>query len=197
MVMSAAEPRKPVTPLTAEPGKAELQQIGNSDVAALRLPPGRFHVVTAWPESLDLCSKALSRLGLGVPEKVGDAIVTAEGSAMRVAPGRWFFDGLDPTPAADGSEKFAVTDLSDGTAMFSIYGEKATRLAQKLIMVDLSGDTAAPPRVMQTGSSHGIGLTMLWSERNQFKLFCEKSYERDFWHMLQAELAEFTIDETA
>tara|TARA_Y200000002_G_scaffold347642_1_gene322969 strand:+ start:378 stop:971 length:594 start_codon:yes stop_codon:yes gene_type:complete len=197
MAMSAAEPIKPVTHLTAEPGKAELQQIGNSDIAAMQLPPGRFHVITAWPDSLDQCSKALSRLGLGVPEKVGDAIVTAEGSAMRVAPGRWFFDGLDPGPAADGSEKFVITDLSNGMAMFKIHGEKATRLAQKLIMVDLSGDRPAPPVVMQTGSSHGIGLTMLWSERNQFKLFCEKSYERDFWHMLQAELAEFTIDETA
>ena len=196
MAMSAVKPEKPVTPLTAVPGKTGMQQVGNGDVSAMRLPPGRFHVVTAWPDSLDLCSKALSRLGFEVPEKVGDAIVTAEGSAMRVAPGRWFFDGLDPTPAADGSEKFAVTDLSDGTAMFSIHGEKVMRLAQKLIMVDLSGDTPAPPRVMQTGSSHGIGLTMLWSERNQFKLFCEKSYETDFWHMLQAELAEFTIDDT-
>lgn len=196
MAMSAVEPMKPVTPLTAEPGKAGLQQVGNNDVAAMRLPPGRFHVVTAWPDSLDRCSKALSRLGLEVPEKVGDAIVTAEGSAMRVAPGRWFFDGLDPAPAADGSEQFVITDLSDGMAMFSIHGEKATRLAQKLIMVDLSGDRPAPPVVMQTGSSHGMGLTMLWSERNRFKLFCERSYERDFWHMLQTELAEFTIDDT-
>jgi len=157
-------------------------------VAPRETPP--VTLLAAWPGTEAELVAIIATAGIVLPRVAGSSLRSGDAVAHCQSPGCWLVEHpgtlLPQIEAGIGT----ATDLSEGRSSFIIEGADAVDLAQKLAPVDFAA-AHDPMCFVQCGSDHGIALA-LWRETEiRFIAYVERSYGHDFWHVLEAESAEF------
>lgn len=106
-------------------------------------------------------------------------------TVLGTGPGRWLFIGRAPKDLVDLLAGIAsLSDLSDGYALFEVWGEKVREVLSKGIPIDLNGD-AFSSDVGVTVVAH-MGAVIWRNEQDRFSIAVFRSYTGSFWHWLSA-----------
>lgn len=128
----------------------------------------------------DLCAA----LGVALP-KTQHRMTHGAVNYLWVGPSSWFVSGDAPDlleTLSALSDLAAVTDQSDGHALFAISGQNARHTLAKLVPIDLHESVFSQDAVALTLAGH-IGVK-LWREDNDFILACFRSFGMALWHSL-------------
>lgn len=148
--------------------------------------------ISAMPQKAAALIAEIAAHGFELPPRTGTSTRSPDGTVAHCqSPGRWLVEiAGNPLPDLD-PQTGSVTDLRQARASFAFAGEDAVELAQKLAPVDFADAQHGPMSFVQSGSDHSIDLALWRDGADSFVVYVERSFARDFWHVLDAETAEF------
>jgi sarcosine oxidase subunit gamma len=151
---------------------------------------GSILQVQAWPDTLKTVEAVLiSELLDEDAPPIGSALIRSNTVVATIAPGRFMLAGPEgllariegALPANEG----AVTDISHGRVVLRAEGERAERVLQSCVMLDLDAKAFPPGRVAQTAIHHVDVLIHRQSE-TLFEIWVLRSFA--------ASLTEWLLD---
>jgi sarcosine oxidase subunit gamma len=158
--------------------------------------PAAFLQLGAWPDTRENFEAILeSVLGLSVPAISGQAAISADGTLMVIAPGRYLLVSDSAGVMARLAEQIdvergVITDLSHARAGIRISGPRAADVLRKGVAIDLDIRKFPVHGVAQT-TFHHIGLTLHRTEETAFDLFVFRGFAVSFWETLTDAALEY------
>jgi sarcosine oxidase subunit gamma len=157
----------------------EARQLDLAATGAVALaPPRRVLSVTAHAGALPRLEAAL---GVSLPAAgrtcpAGDILWVWSG------PGSWLAIAEAPVDVAAAAAFAAITEQSDGKAIFVVSGPHARQILQKLVPIDLHEAEFLPDHTAVTLAGH-IPV-QIWREGETFCLACFRSFAAALHHAL-------------
>lgn len=180
----------------AQPGTFGALGKGGPGLTISELRPETMLQIGAWPRTRETLETILaSSLQLSVPAVSGQAAVSAAGTLMAIAPGRYLLVSDSSDIAQDLSEQInpeigVITDLSHARAGIRISGSNAADVLLKGVAIDLDIRKFSVNSVAQT-SFHHIGLTLHRTDDTTFELFVFRGFAISFWEALTDAALEY------
>ena len=150
---------------------------------------GSIVQVAAWPGRSQVMLDALrSVTDLSLGDRPGCGVVTDEGRAFWIAPGRLLVAGEAQGWSARLAESVAadvgtVTDLTHGRVVIGIEGDRAEWVLSKFFAIDFS-EPAFPVGDGIATVHHDIFAQIQRTGSHRFELYLFRSYARAFWTSL-------------
>jgi sarcosine oxidase subunit gamma len=121
-------------------------------------------------------------LGVALP-RTPRSVSAAGATYIWSGPGAWLVLADDTAAIAALAAPFAaVTEQSDGRAVFRLSGAQARETLQKLLPVDLHESSFPPDGTALTIAAH-IGV-QLWRDHGAWYIACFRSYAEALYHAL-------------
>jgi heterotetrameric sarcosine oxidase gamma subunit len=122
-----------------------------------------------------------SSLGVALPEP-GHTAISAGVTWLWSGPNSWLAMSETPLDLAPATPHAALTDQSDGKAVFLVHGALIRETLQKLIPIDLHETLFLPDHTALTLAGH-IPV-QIWREGEVFALACFRSFGPALHHAL-------------
>jgi heterotetrameric sarcosine oxidase gamma subunit len=171
--------------LATTPALTAMQGIGSGDGVCVAL---RHHAIVSVLARKGQDQALMDQAGIvDRPCKSGAGGAVALG----IGPGRWLFLHQTIEQLAPLSALAALSDHSDGYAVFELWGPKVRAALAKGVPVNLSPEVFTDA-VAVTVIAH-IGAIVWQGGPERFCIAVFRSYAGSFWHWLSASAAEFGL----
>lgn len=152
--------------------------------------------LAAWPETLSKVGAVGAKtLGVANAPGPGSMVRGDTGTLLRVEPLKWWIaaeGGTGVTPPPIPPEEGSFLDLSHSRTWLKVGGDKADRLLNHFLPIDLR-ESVFPADAVATTAFHHTGVTV-WRRDDGFNLLLQRSFAASLFELLQESAMQYGLE---
>ena len=182
------------SPLSALNHRAQLAASATPQIRLHEVHPFSLVQISAWPDRLDRVGQlAATAAGCSAVARPGQSLRSGGQHLLRVEPLKWWvISERENMHLPDIDRQLGtVLDLSHSRTWLRLSGDKAPRLLNHFLPIDLRESAFATGAVASTALHH-VGIT-LWREAGAYSLLIPRSFALSLWELVTETAQQYGV----